>query len=52
VGFIQTIANVVSVAIEPKTLAKELLNKKLKENDMKLAVLMQKLFLPNDLPSN
>jgi sigma-B regulation protein RsbU (phosphoserine phosphatase) len=52
VGFIQTIANVVSVAIETKTLAKELLKKKLKEKDMKLAVLMQKLLLPNNLPSN
>ena len=52
VGFIQTIANVVSVAIETKTLAKELLKKKLKEKDMKLAVMMQKLLLPSELPSN
>ena len=52
IWFIQTIANVVSVAIESKTLAKELLKKKLKEKDMKLAVLMQKLLLPNNLPSN
>ena len=52
VGFIKTISNVVSVAIETKTLAKELLKKKLKEKDMKLAVLMQKLLLPDNLPSN
>ena len=52
VGFIKTISNVVSVAIETKTLAKELLKKKLKEKDMKLAVLMQKLLLPSNLPSN
>ncbi len=52
VGFIQTIANVVSVAIETKTLAKELLKKKLKEKDMKLAVMMQKLLLTSEFPSN
>ena len=52
VGFIQTIANIVSVAIKNKTLAKKLLQKKLKEKDMKLAVLMQKLLLPTNLPSN
>lgn len=52
VGFVQTIANVVSVAIETKTLAKELVEKKLKEKDMKMAAEMQKLLLPSDLPSN
>ena len=35
-GFVQTLANVVSVAIETKNLAKELIKKKLDENDMKI----------------
>ncbi len=52
VGFVQTLANVVSVAIETKNLAKELLKKKLEEKDMKMAAEMQKLLLPSDLPSN
>ena len=52
VGFVQTLANVVSVAIETKTLAKEVLKKKLEEKDMEFAAEMQKLLLPDDLPSN
>ena len=52
VGFVQTIANVVSVAIETKTLAKELITKKLEEKDMQMAAEMQKLLLPSDLPSD
>ncbi|MEN8811634.1 MAG: GAF domain-containing protein, partial [Flavobacteriales bacterium] len=41
IGFVQTIANVVSVAIETKMLSEELMEKRLKENDMKMAVYMQ-----------
>ncbi|MEN8928293.1 MAG: PP2C family protein-serine/threonine phosphatase [Flavobacteriales bacterium] len=52
VGFVQTIANVVSVAIETKKLAKELIEKKLEEKDMELAAEMQKLLLPDNLPNN
>ncbi|MEN8793938.1 MAG: PP2C family protein-serine/threonine phosphatase [Flavobacteriales bacterium] len=51
-GFVQTLANVVSVAIETKNLAKELIKKKLEEKDMKIAAEMQKLLLPANLPSN
>ena len=51
-GFVQTLANVVSVAIETKNLAKELIKKKLEEKDMKSAAEMQKLLLPANLPSN
>lgn len=51
-GFVQTLANVVSVAIETKKLAKELIKKKLEEKDMKIAAEMQKLLLPANLPSN
>ena len=52
VGFVQTIANVVSVAIETKKLVKELIAKKLEEKDMEMAAEMQKLLLPNNLPTN
>jgi sigma-B regulation protein RsbU (phosphoserine phosphatase) len=52
VGFVQTIANVVSVAIETKRLAKELIDKKLEERDMQMAAEMQKLLLPDNLPTN
>lgn len=52
IGFVQTIANVVSVAIETKMLSEELMEKRLKENDMKMAVYMQNVLLPDKLPSN
>ena len=52
VGFVQTIANVVSVAIETKKIAKELLQKKLEEKDMQMAAAMQQLLLPDNLPTN
>jgi sigma-B regulation protein RsbU (phosphoserine phosphatase) len=52
VGFVQTIANVVSVAIETKKLAKDLIAKKLEEKDMQMAAEMQKLLLPDNLPTN
>lgn len=51
-GFVQTLANVVSIAIETKALAKEVIKKKLEEKDMKIAAEMQKLLLPSNLPSN
>ncbi len=51
-GFVQTIVNVVSVAIETKKLAKALLDRKLEEKDMEIAAEMQKLLLPSNLPTN
>lgn len=52
VGFVQTLANIVSVAIESKALAKQVLRQKLEEKDMEMAAEMQKLLLPSNLPSN
>ncbi len=52
VGFVQTLANIVSVSIETKMLANEVVNKKIQEKDMEMAAEMQKLLFPRDLPSN
>ena len=48
--FIQTIANIISVAIESKYLESQIIKNKLEERDMELAAVMQKMLFPETLP--
>ena len=52
ITFVQTITNIISVAIENKQISNKLMEKQLEEKDMKMAAEMQKLLLPSNLPTN
>lgn len=51
-GFVQTIANMVSVSIENKMFANEIMERKLADHDLELAAEMQSMLFPTKLPSN
>lgn len=51
-GFVQTIANMVSVSIENKMFANQLMDKKIEDHDLELAAEMQAMLFPSKLPSN
>lgn len=51
-GFVQTIANIVSVSIENKMFSNELMDKKIADYDLELAAQMQSMLFPTSLPSN
>ena len=48
--FIQTITNIISVAIENQSLNEELINIRVAERDIELAASMQKMLFPRNLP--
>ncbi len=50
--FIQTLGNVISVAIENKRLEKENVNQKLLQKELELASEMQSMLFPTTLPNN
>lgn len=52
IQFVTTISNIISVAIENKRLFKRQLEQERLKKEMELAEQMQKLLIPNDLPSN
>lgn len=51
-SFIQTLVNIVAVAIENKRLAKERIKQERIQKELEVAVEMQKLLFPQDLPSD
>ncbi|MBU2018282.1 MAG: PP2C family protein-serine/threonine phosphatase [Bacteroidetes bacterium] len=51
-SFIQTLVNIVVVAIENKRMAKERLKQERIQKELEVAVEMQKLLFPEDLPSD
>jgi sigma-B regulation protein RsbU (phosphoserine phosphatase) len=51
-SFVQTIANIISVAIENKSLAKKSLVQERINKELEVAREMQKLLFPTDLPTN
>lgn len=51
-NFIQTVTNIIVVAIENKRMAKESLAQERVKRDLEVASEMQKLLFPEDLPSN
>lgn len=51
-GFVQTIANMVSVSIENKMFSNQLMDKKLQDHDLQLAAEMQAMLFPTKLPSD
>lgn len=50
--FVQAAANIISVALENKSLANEMIENTLREKERKLAATMQKMLLPSELPTN
>lgn len=50
--FIQTLTNLIIVAIENKRLAKESIKQEVVRKELEVASEMQKLLFPNDLPNN
>lgn len=51
-NFIQTLTNIIVVAIENKRLAKENIRQEIVKKELQLAAEMQSLLLPDNLPSN
>lgn len=51
-NFIQTLANIITVAIENKRLAKEFVRQERVKKELELAAEMQSLLLPDNLPQN
>src|SRR5690606_36767583 len=51
-NFIQTLTNIIIVAIENKRLAKESIKQELVKRELEQASEMQKLLFPSNLPSN
>ncbi len=51
-GFVQTIANIVSVSIENKMFANEIIERKIADRDLHVAAEMQAMLFPTDLPSD
>lgn len=51
-GFVQTIANIVSVAIENKMFSNQLVEKKIADYDLEVAANMQSMLFPTKLPSD
>lgn len=51
-NFIQTLTNIIVVAIENKRLAKENIRQEVVKKELQLAAEMQSLLLPSNLPSN
>lgn len=51
-SFIQTLTNIIVVAIENKRMAKNQIKQMQLKKDLEVASAMQKLFFPEDLPSN
>ena len=51
-SFIQTLLNIIVVAIENKRMAKVNLNQERYKRDLEIASVMQKMLFPSDLPSN
>ena len=51
-GFVQTIANMVSVSIENKMFANELMDRRLADYDLEMAAEMQSMLFPTKLPSD
>lgn len=51
-SFIQTLTNIIVVAIENKRMAKNQIKQMQFKKDLEVASAMQKLFFPEDLPSN
>ena len=51
-SFIQTLLNIIVVAIENKRMAKINLNQERHKRDLEIASVMQKMLFPSDLPSN
>ena len=52
VSFIQTLTNIIIVAIENKRLAKESVKQEGYKKELEIAAQMQKLLFPSDLPNN
>ncbi|MFT7155628.1 MAG: sigma-B regulation protein RsbU (phosphoserine phosphatase) [Parvicella sp.] len=50
--FIQTLTNIIMVAIENKRFAKESIEQELAKKELELAAEMQKMLFPSELPSN
>jgi len=50
--FIQTLANIILVAIENKRLAKENLNQEILNKELEMATEMQNMLFPNKMPNN
>lgn len=51
-GFVQTLTNIIVVAIENKTMAKQRVIQERIKKELEVASEMQKLLFPSDLPSN
>lgn len=51
-GFVQTIANIVSVSIENKMFSNQLMEKKIADYDLEVAAEMQSMLFPTKLPSD
>lgn len=51
-GFVQTIANMVSVSIENKMFHNQLMDKKVSDRDLELAAEIQSMLFPKTLPTN